>query len=93
MSNLKSKLTSRKFWVSVAAFLASFGTAIAGVVIGEYSLAGTGAVCTAISAGIYAASEAYVDGHREASNTTSTNTNFNASANNAEIVKDAISNK
>lgn len=93
MSNLKSKLTSRKFWVSVAAGLMAFGTAVTGIVIGEYSLAGIGSVCVAASAGIYAASEAYVDGHREASNTTSTNTNFNASANNAEIVKDAISNK
>lgn len=93
MSDLKSKLTSRKLWLSVAGFLAAFGTAITGVVIGEYSLAGVGAVCAAVSAGIYAASEAYVDAAREASNTTSTNTNFNASANNAEIVKDAISNK
>lgn len=70
MNNLKTKLSSRKLWLSVAGFLAAFGTAITGVVVGEYSLAGVGAICAAVSAGIYAASEAYVDAAREASNTT-----------------------
>lgn len=86
MSEIKKKLTSRKLWLSVAGFLAAFGAGIAGLVIGEYSLAGVGAVCAALSAGIYAASEAYVDAAREASNTTT----VSASTTAKEIVENAL---
>ena len=45
---MKDKLTSRKFWVCVAAVLASLGTGISGIIQGNETLA----------AGV----EAYVDG-------------------------------
>lgn len=60
------KLTSRKFLISVAAFLASLGAGLAGVVSPDLC-----AVLMALSAAIYAACEAYVDGKSAASNTTS----------------------
>ena len=57
-----SKLTSRKFWVCVAAFLASVGTSIAGIQSNNATITTIGTVCTVVSAAIYAAAEAYVDG-------------------------------
>lgn len=62
--NLKEKLTSRKFWLAAAAFLGSIGTAIAGLGTGDPGIAKFGLVCSILSAGIYAAAEAYVDGKR-----------------------------
>lgn len=56
------RLTSRKFWLCVAAALASLGTGISGIVVGNQSLAITGSVLTVISASIYAFCEAWVDG-------------------------------
>lgn len=67
MSNLKTKLTSRKFWMAVAAFLASVGGSVAGVATDNTALTTTGLVCTMLSAAIYAAAEAYVDGKSAAS--------------------------
>ena len=61
METLKDKLSSRKLWVSIAAMLAGVGATLAGANCGIEALAIAGAVCTALSAGIYAASEAYVD--------------------------------
>lgn len=87
MNDTKSKLTSRKMWLSIAGFLAAFGAGIAGIVVGEYSLASVGAVCAALSAGIYAAAEAYVDGKREASNTTA----VTATSTSKEVVESALS--
>ena len=55
------KLTSRKFWVCVAAALASLGTGISGIVVGNQTLAIVGSVLTVISASIYAFVEAWVD--------------------------------
>ena len=52
-----AKFTSRKFWLAVAAFLAAFAAGVTG--IADPSVC---AVCMALSAGIYAACEAYVDG-------------------------------
>ena len=66
-----NKLTSRKFWISVAAFLASIGTSIAGLAIADPTIASVGIVCTILSGGIYAACEAYVDGQSAAANGTS----------------------
>ena len=57
-----NKLQSRKFWISVAAFLASLGTGIAGLANGHESIAIAGGICTVLSAAIYAACEAYIDG-------------------------------
>ena len=56
------KLKSRKFWICVAAALASLGTGISGIVVGNQTLAIMGSVCTVISAAIYAFCEAWVDG-------------------------------
>lgn len=59
-----SKLKSRKFWLSVAAFLASIGASIAGLTTDNKYITVAGVVCTMLSAAIYAAAEAYADGNR-----------------------------
>lgn len=58
---MKRKLTSRKFWISCAAFLGSIGTSVAGLQSGSESIATIGIVCAVISAAIYAAAEAATD--------------------------------
>lgn len=58
------KLTSRKFWIAVAAMLASIATSIAGITTANDTIATIGAVCGVASAAIYAAAEAYVDAAR-----------------------------
>ena len=58
---MKEKLQSRKFWVTIAAVLASLGTGITGIVQGNETLTIIGSVLTVISAAIYAGVEAYVD--------------------------------
>lgn len=60
--NWKEKLSSRKFWVCVAAFLGSLGTGISGLVVGNQTLALVGGILTVVSAAIYAFCEAWVDG-------------------------------
>ena len=59
---MKKGFSSRKFLLSVAAFLASIGGSITGIVTDNQALTIAGAVCTMLSAAIYAALEAYVDG-------------------------------
>lgn len=56
-----NKLTSRKFWITVAAVLASLGTTVGGIISGNETLAIVASICTALSAAIYAGAEAYVD--------------------------------
>lgn len=56
-----SKLKSRKFWICVAAFLASVGTSIVALKSDNQIVAATGTICTILSAGIYAFAEAWVD--------------------------------
>lgn len=58
---MRSKIMSRKFWISVAAFLGSIAASIAGITTGEKWITITGIVCGMLSAGIYAAAEAYTD--------------------------------
>lgn len=58
------KLTSRKFWICAAAFLASLGTSIASLHTGNQIVATIGIICTFGSAAIYAAAEAYVDANK-----------------------------
>lgn len=58
----KRKLTSRKFWVSVAAMLSSIAASITGLAIDNSTITAIGIVCSVASAAIYAAAEAYVDG-------------------------------
>lgn len=55
------KLTSRKFWVCVAAFLASIATSIAGITTDNQTVIIIGTVCGVLSAAIYAFCEAWVD--------------------------------
>lgn len=69
---MKSKLCSRKFWMAAAAGLASIGASITGIATDNEILAGIGIACTAGSAAIYAAAEAYVDGKTAGATTTQT---------------------
>lgn len=57
-----NKLTSRKFWICVAAMLASIATSIAGLQTGNTTVTAVGTICGIISAAIYAFCEAWVDG-------------------------------
>lgn len=63
--DLIRKLTSRKFWLALAAGLASVGASVAGLQSGNDTVATVGIVCTVASAAIYAAAEAYVDASRK----------------------------
>ena len=57
-----NKLTSRKFWICVAAFLGSIATSIAGIYQANQTVTVIGTVCGIISAAIYAFCEAWIDG-------------------------------
>ena len=57
-----NKLTSRKFWVCVAAMLASIATSIAGLTTDNQTVLVIGTICGVASAAIYAFCEAWVDG-------------------------------
>lgn len=59
---MMDKLTSRKFWICVAAFLASIATSIAGITTSNQTIIIIGTVCGILSAAIYAFCEAWVDG-------------------------------
>lgn len=56
------KLKSRKFWICVAAFLASIATSISGIATQNQTITIIGTVCGILSAAIYAFCEAWVDG-------------------------------
>ena len=58
---MSGKWTSRKFWISVAAFLASIATSISGMATSDRIVTIIGIVCGVLSAAIYAAAEARVD--------------------------------
>lgn len=60
--SIKDKLTSRKFWICVAAFLGSVAASISGIVTDNKYVATVGIVAGVLSAAIYAACEAWVDG-------------------------------
>lgn len=87
MQTLSSKLSSRKFWMAIAAFLASIGTSIGAFTINNEIVAGIGIICAVLSAAIYAAAEAYVDGQSLQSNanvtTTTTTKTISATSSNA----------
>lgn len=55
------KLTSRKFWVCVAAMLASIATSVAGIHSNNSTVIAIGTICGITSAAIYAFCEAWVD--------------------------------
>lgn len=56
-----NKLTSRKFWICVAAFLASIAVSISGITTSNETVIIIGTVCGILSAAIYAFCEAAVD--------------------------------
>lgn len=60
-NDLINKITSRKFWICVAAFLGSVATSISGIATGNQTITTIGVICGVVSAAIYAAAEAYVD--------------------------------
>jgi hypothetical protein len=76
------KLKSRKFWICVAAALASLGAGISGIIAGNQTLAIIGSVCTVISAAIYAFCEAWVD---SASVSTTTKQTINQTTTRKEV--------
>lgn len=61
METLIRKISSRKFWICVAAFLSSVAASVTGLQTNNTVLASIGLGCSIFSAGIYAAAEAYVD--------------------------------
>lgn len=60
--DIKDKLTSRKFWICVAAFLGSVATSISGIVTDNKYVTTIGVVAGILSAAIYSFCEAWVDG-------------------------------
>ena len=71
------KFKSRKFWICVAATLASLGT---GIATSNEVIAGFGIACTVASAAIYAFCEAWVDASSASATTTSKVTTTTTSA-------------
>ena len=59
---IKEKLTSRKFWICAAAFLGSIAASISGIATDNKYVTTIGMIAGVLSAGIYSACEAYVDG-------------------------------
>lgn len=55
------KLKSRKFWLCVAAFLASIGTSIAGLHTDNTTVTAIGMICTILATATYAFCEAWID--------------------------------
>lgn len=87
---MMQRLTSRKFLLALAAALASIGTSIAGLATDNAAVATTGAVCTMLSAAIYAAAEAYVDGKSVASSVTHTTKQVTATSTDRATVQAAL---
>lgn len=61
MNDWKQKLSSRKFWLCVAAFLGSVATSISGIVTDNKYVTTLGVVCGVLSAAIYSFCEAWID--------------------------------
>lgn len=57
----KRKLSSRKFWVAIAAMLSSIGTTIKGLNSDCPGIVIAGIACTAVAAAAYAVAEAIAD--------------------------------
>jgi len=58
---MKSKLTSRKFWLTVAAVLGSIATSVEGLRSDNEIVAAVGIICAVASVAIYNGCEASVD--------------------------------
>lgn len=61
MNKFLDRITSRKFILSLAAFLGSVAVSISGLVTDNQTITIIGTICGILSAAIYAAAEAYVD--------------------------------
>lgn len=79
------KITSRKFLIAAAAFLAALGAGLSGVADPNVC-----AICMAVSAAIYAACEAYVDGAAAKANQTVSTTSVTASSTSQKVVEQAF---
>lgn len=79
---MKSKLKSTKFWLSMAAFLSSFGMGLLGYFSNDETLALTGIICAAFSQAIYV----YVEGKVDAADAASRATCISATTTSKEIV-------
>lgn len=84
---MMEKLTSRKFWIATAAFLASIASSISGIATDNTVIAGIGIGCAVASAAIYSAAEAYVD----AANVKSTTVAVQATTSDKKIIEKAVS--
>jgi hypothetical protein len=58
---MKKKLTSRKFWLCVAAFLGSVAASISGIVTDNKYVTTIGIVAGILSTAIYSFCEAWID--------------------------------
>jgi len=58
---MRTKLTSRKFWLCVAAFLGSVAASISGIVTDNKYVTTIGIVAGILSTAIYSFCEAWVD--------------------------------
>lgn len=83
---MKSKLKSSKLWLSIAAFLSSFGMGLLGYFSDNQKLALMGIACTSFSTAIYVITEGKVD----AANVSSTTTTINATTNSKEVVSSLL---
>ena len=85
MDKFLDKLTSRKFLLALAAFLASLGAGLSGI-----ADASVCAVSMTASAAIYAACEAYVDGAAAKSTQTISTTSVTATSASQKVVEKAL---
>ena len=60
-NSVSDKLTSRKFWICVAAFLGSVAASISGIVTDNKYVITIGIVAGILSAAIYSFCEAWID--------------------------------
>ena len=88
--DLIRKLTSRKFWIAVAAFLGSIATTVGGLSTENEAVAITGIICGTVSAAIYAAAEAYTDGARAKADVKTTATTVTATSNAKDTVEKVL---
>ncbi len=77
-------------WLTIAAFLASVSTSIAGLATGNEIVATAGIICGVLSTAIYAGAEAYVDASAQIANTTNTTKTVSATSTDKALVQKVI---
>ena len=83
MDNINWK--SRKFWISIAAMLASIGSSIAGFACHNTTIAAIGIICTVLSGGIYSFCNAYQTGKIVTANSLANSTVTNNTVTTTEL--------